>query len=142
MLFLGVPLVAAVVWLIRRIAGIRSKSNYLGYAFGSLWTIGIVCAVSLAAMISRQFKRQGNLKEEVSIAQPSHGRMIVDVAPVPGRYYNMAWFNEDHDDFPALSADEDSMLLNTVRIRIAKSSDSNFHSYTVKFARGNSPMSG
>ncbi len=138
-LFLGVPIIAAVVWVIRRIAGIRSKNNYFGYVFGSLWTIGLVSAIVLAGLISRQFKRQGSLKEDVSLSQPSQGRMIIDVADFPGRYYNMTWF-DDHEDFPALSADEDSMLLNTVRIRVVKSGDSNYHSYTVKFARGNSPV--
>jgi hypothetical protein len=68
--------------------------------------------------------------------------MLVDVGEVSGRYYDLVWFDDDDDnhDLPALSADEDSMLLNTVRLRISKSKDSEYHAYTVKFARGNSPM--
>lgn len=141
-LFLGVPIIAAVIWMIRRISGIRSKNNYLGYAFGSLWIIGWVCVITLAGLISRQFKRTGSIREEVSITQPSKGRMLVDVGEVSGRYYDLVWFDDDDDnhDLPALSADEDSMLLNTVRLRISKSKDSEYHAYTVKFARGNSPM--
>jgi hypothetical protein len=52
----------------------------------------------------------------------------------------MTWFDDDEgNDLPALSADEDSMLLNTVRIRIVKSKDSEYHTSLVKLSRGNSP---
>jgi hypothetical protein len=44
------------------------------------------------------------------------------------------------NDLPALSADEDSMLLNTVRIRIVKSKDSLYHTSLVKLSRENTPL--
>ena len=44
------------------------------------------------------------------------------------------------NDFPALFADEDIMLLNTVRIRIVKSKDSLYHTSLVKLSRGNTPL--
>ncbi|MDX2047215.1 MAG: PspC domain-containing protein [Chitinophagaceae bacterium] len=141
LLFLGVPIIAAVIWLIRRIAGIKSKNNYLGYTFGSLWTIGWVCVILLASMITRNFKRLGTVKEDVTVVQPSKNRMIVDVAEVQGKYYSTTWFDDD-DDFPFLSANEDSMLLNTVRIKVVKSNDSSYHVTNLKFARGTSPVAG
>jgi phage shock protein PspC (stress-responsive transcriptional regulator)/uncharacterized membrane protein len=141
LLFLGVPIIAAVIWLIRRIAGIKSKNNYLGYTFGSLWTIGWVCVILLASMITRNFKRLGTVKEDVTIVQPSKNRMIIDVAEVQGKYYSTTWFDDD-DDFPFLSANEDSMLLNTVRIKVVKSNDSSYHVTNLKFARGTSPVAG
>ncbi len=141
LLFLGVPIIAAVIWLIRRIAGIKSKNNYLGYTFGSLWTIGWVCVILLASMITRNFKRLGTVREDVTVVQPSKNRMIVDVAEVQGKYYSTTWFDDD-DDFPFLSANEDSMLLNTVRIKVVKSNDSSYHVTNLKFARGTSPVAG
>ena len=139
-LFLGVPIIASVIWLIRRISGVKSKNSYLGYAFGSLWIIGLVCAITLAGLISRQFKRTGYVKEDVTISQPSNNRMIVDATEVSGKYYGMVWFDENENDFPALSANEDSMLLNSVKLKLAKSKDSNYHVYQVKFSRGNTPV--
>ena len=125
LLFLGVPIVASVIWLIRRISGVKSKNNYLGYIFGTLWIFGWVSVITLAGLVSRQFKRTGNIKEEVTMTQPSNNKLLVDLGETYGRYYDMAWFDDDNgNDLPALSADEDSMLLNTVRIRIVKSKDS------------------
>jgi len=137
-LFFGIPIIAMIVWLIRRMVGVRSKNNYLGYIFGSLWTMGFVSVVFLAALVTREFKRQESMKEEVVITSPSNGKLEVDLKPVEGKFYGMVWFddnNRDRDDMPALSEDEDSMLLNTVRIKIARSQDSGYHAYLVKFAR-------
>jgi phage shock protein PspC (stress-responsive transcriptional regulator) len=139
-LFMGVPIIAAVVWLIRRMAGIRSKNNYLGYIFGSLWLIGLFSVIFLSGLVTREFKRQESVKEEVVITSPAGGKLAVDVKPVDGKYYDMFWFNDhdnDRDEIPALSEDEDSMLLNTVRIKIARSEDSGYHAYLLKFARAN-----
>ncbi len=139
-LFILVPIVAAVIWLVRSISGIKSKNNYLGYAFGTLWIFGWVCMITLVGLISRQFKRVGNVKETVTMTQPSNGRLEVDLGETNGRFYNMMWFDETDNDLPALSADEDSMLLNTVRLRILKSKDSEFHTSVLKLSRGNSPL--
>jgi phage shock protein PspC (stress-responsive transcriptional regulator) len=139
-LFMGVPIIAAVVWLIRRMSGMRSKNNYLGYIFGSLWLIGLFSVIFLSGLITREFKRQESIKEEVVITSPSSGKMAVDLKPVEGKYYGMFWFNDNDNDraeIPALSEDENSMLLNTVRIKIARSKDSSYHAYLLKFARAN-----
>ncbi len=142
-LLLGVPIIAAVVWLIRRISGARSNSSYLGWTFGSLWTIGLVSAVILAAQITRQFKRVESSREDVQMISPAGGKLLVDVKPVEGKYYNMVWFDDDdygRDKFPSLTADEDSMLINTVRVKVVASNDSAYHTYLMKFARGNDPV--
>lgn len=142
-LLLGVPIIAAVVWLIRRISGARSNNSYLGWTFGSLWTIGLISAIILMAQITRQFKRVESSREDVQVQNPSGGRMLVNVKPVDGKYYNMVWFDDDefnNDKFPALTADEDSMLLNTVRVKVVASNDSSYHTYLMKFARGNDPV--
>ena len=45
-LFLGIPLIGFLVWLIRRIIGVRSRSNYLGWIFGGLWTLGWISVIT------------------------------------------------------------------------------------------------
>jgi phage shock protein PspC (stress-responsive transcriptional regulator) len=139
-LFLGVPIIASVIWLIRRISGVKSKNSYLGYAFGSLWIVGMVCAITLAGFVFRQFKRPGYVKENVEIAQPSNNRIMVNTTEVTGKYYGIDWFDENDNDFPSLSSNEDSMLLNSVKLKVAKSKDSNYHVYQVKFSRGNTTI--
>jgi phage shock protein PspC (stress-responsive transcriptional regulator) len=138
-LLLGIPVIAAIVWIIRRMTGARSGS-YLGWIFGSLWTIGLISAVFLMASISRDFKRSESVEVNVPMTNPSNGKLAVDVMPMDRKFYSLSWFDDENDnDFPALTAREDSMLLNTVRIKIDRSNDSNYHAYLVKFARSNSP---
>ena len=142
-LLLGIPVIAAVVWLIRRISGVRSTNNYLGWIFGSLWTIGLISFIILVSQLAREFRRTGSTKEEAALASPSKGRMIVDVKPVEGKFYNLEWFDDsemDRSDFPVFTATEDSMLLNTVRIKLVPSNDSAYHAYLVKFARSSDPV--
>ncbi len=142
-LLFGVPIIAAVVWIIRRLTGSRSNNSYLGWIFGSLWTIGWISVTLLAAIFSKEFKRVESVQEDVTMVNPTNGKLTVDVMPMESKFYNMMWFDNDNDnhDFPfKLSANEDSLLMNTVKVRIEKSDDSNFHAYTVKFARSSTPV--
>jgi phage shock protein PspC (stress-responsive transcriptional regulator) len=140
-LLFGVPIIAAIVWIIRRMTGSRSNSSYLGWVFGSLWTIGIISATFLAAMVTREFKRVESVQEDVAITNPVNGRLHVDVMPAEGKFYNLSWFDDVSDDIPfMISAEEDSLLMNTVKVKIDKSDDSNFHVYIVKFARASNPV--
>jgi Putative stress-responsive transcriptional regulator len=141
-LFLGVPLIALITWLIRRIMGVRSRNHYLGYVFGTLWFIGIASAALLAGSLARSFRRGPAVEENISITQPSTGKMILDVSNdnVRYRYYDNEWFDWGFEgDWPFYGANDDSLRLNSVRINIAKSRDSDFHVKKVKFSRGNSP---
>jgi phage shock protein PspC (stress-responsive transcriptional regulator) len=141
-LFLGVPLVALITWLIRRIMGVRSRNHYLGYVFGTLWFIGIVSAALLVGSVFRNFKRGSALEENISITQPSGGKLYMDVSNenVHYKYYGNDWFDMDWDeDWPFYGANQDTIRLNAVRINVAKSDDSAFHVVQVKFSRGNTP---
>jgi phage shock protein PspC (stress-responsive transcriptional regulator) len=137
-LFLGVPVVALITWLVRRLMRVKTTNRYLGYIFSGLWVIGIICAISFGGSIARQFRSVDNVSELVDIKQPTTGKLIVKTKDVEGKYYNYEWAD---GDFPLLSANEDSMLLNTVRVKILKSDDNNYHVSIVKFSRGNTNIS-
>ncbi len=135
-MFLGIPIIAFITWIIRRIMRAKSKSPYLGYIFGSLWILGLISVFVLIGLISRNFRTKTSSTEAVTITQPSKGNLVVKVAGSKVKYYESDWFN---GDFPFLSLNEDSMLLNTVRVKIVKSDDSAYHIQAVKFARGGTP---
>jgi len=132
LLFLGVPVVALITWLFRRIMKVKSTNRYLGYIFSGLWVIGIICAMAFGGSIARQFRSVDHVNEDITIKQPSTGKLIVKTKDVEGKYYNYEWVD---GDFPLLSAKEDSMLLNTVRVKILKSDDNDYHVSVVKFSR-------
>ncbi len=138
-LFLGVPLVALMTWLIRRIVGARSNNHYLGYVFASLWVIGLVCTIVLFSMFARSFRTRDFVEEDVTIAQPVKGKLLIDV--MNGRkshhYYSREWYGINWDnDWPLYGDNYDTLLLNTVRVNLVKSKDSSFHVHRLKFSRG------
>jgi phage shock protein PspC (stress-responsive transcriptional regulator) len=138
-LFLGIPLVSLSTWLIRRIMGVRSKSHYLGYVFGSLWIIGLVSCILLVGFVGRNFKNRAAIEDTVQITPPSTGKILIDVESSNARYYGADdWFDIDWQESPFYGPDQDTLLLNTVRIDIVKSIDSAFHVTKVRFSRGNS----
>ena len=139
LLFLGIPIIALLTWLIRRIMGVRSRKHYLGYAFGSLWVVGLVSAILLAMAIARDFRSRTSVKEEVYLNQPASGKLLVKVSESRVKYYDSDWFGFDNDDLPFFSKNQDSIMINTVRVRVRKSADSVYHAYGVKFSSGSNP---
>jgi phage shock protein PspC (stress-responsive transcriptional regulator) len=139
-LFLGVPIVALITWLVRRIMGVRSRKHYLGYVFGSLWIIGLFCAILLGGAFFRNFKTRSAVEEKVNVSQPSNNKLFIDVSSNNVRYYGGDWFGIEWDeDWPIYGINQDTLMLNTVRVNIVKSKDDEFHITKVRFSRGNNP---
>jgi phage shock protein PspC (stress-responsive transcriptional regulator) len=141
-LFLLLPVVALLTWLIRRITGMRSRRHYLGYMFATLWIIGLISFIVLAGMIMNNFRSRQHTEEEFALTQPAHGLLIVRASQPPSRFYNDDdwWFGDDwnwkhHGLF--YSINEDSLLLNTVQINLLKSEDSSYHVRVFRISRGN-----
>ncbi|HUR10632.1 MAG TPA: PspC domain-containing protein [Flavitalea sp.] len=140
-LFFGIPIIALITWLIRRIIGVRSKNHYLGYVFGSLWTIGLISAIILGGILARNFKSRSLVEREVTQFQPPHGKLFVEVQQSNVRYYGGDWFGfEGDDDLPFYGMNEDTLLINTVRLNVVKSQDSAFHIFKVQLSRGYNPQ--
>ena len=131
LLFLGVPVIALITWLIRRIMGVRSGKKYLGFTFGGLWIIGLICAITLAVSIARNFDARARDSNDISIVQPANGKLIIKVpdskVKVIGR-----WFRMDG----IMSMNDDSLFLNNVKLRIVKSKDSAYHINSTRFSNG------
>lgn len=139
-LFLVIPVIALLTWLIRRITGVRSRSHYLGYTFATLWIIGLFCMIVLGGLIMSNFRARQHVEESVSLVQPSHNKLIVRTSEAVNRYNDTDWWSDI--DFgkhgPFYSLNEDSFLLTTIRVRVLKSEDSGFHVQLIKISRGSS----
>ena len=139
-LFLVIPVIALLTWLIRRITGVRSRSHYLGYTFATLWIIGLFSLIILGGMIMSNFRSRQHVEESVSLTQPSHNKLIVRTSEAINRYNDTDWWSDI--DFgkhgPFYSLNEDSFLLTTVRVRVLKSEDSAYHVQLIKISRGSS----
>ena len=145
-LFILVPIIALIQWLVRAIIGQKSKSNAIAITFGSLWALGWVAAVMLVATVSKQFKRSGFVKEEIALVQPSNGKLKIEFKEVDGNYYPLDFDWDDDFDFRRdtdgilLSRNEDSLLLSNIRVKIEKSTDSQFHVTLIRRARSSSAV--
>lgn len=139
--FLVVPIVAFIVWIIRRVMKVQTRNRILPATFGTLWSLGLVALIVLAAMISGNFRTKSVVEETVNFVQPSHGKLIVEIEKDNAHFYGGDWFGFDWDkeDAPFYGISEDSLLLRTVRIDVNKSKDSLYHVKIFKFSRGNKP---
>lgn len=131
LLFLGVPVVAFITWVIRRIMGVKSGNKYIGFTFAGLWVIGLVSGGILAASIARKFDAAAKDKQEYTISQPVGGKLIVNVPDTKVKVYGR-WFKMDG----IMNMNDDSLFLNNVRLHLVKSNDSLYHITANKYSNG------
>ena len=114
--FLLVPLVGFIIWIVRRILRVRSRSSYLGWTFGFLWTIGWVAAILLAASISKDFREYEHRDETINVVQPANGKMIVAVSQPELEYTGrFDWINDGSNGW---DLSHDTLKLSTVKFNI------------------------
>lgn len=134
--FLGVPLIAFITWLVRRMMRVRSQSNYLGWTFGGLWALGWISASLFAASMVSDF-RMSNIRTaptNLAVAQPLQGKMIVRVSePVVEYSGSFPWFDAETDGFDLT---RDYMKIANVRVVVQQSKDSSYHVEIKKYSRG------
>ncbi len=134
--FLLVPLIGLIIWVVRRVMRVRSRSSYLGWTFGCLWTIGWVSAILLAASITRDFREYEHADTVVQVNQPTHGRMIVAVTEPELEYTGrFGWMNDEGTGWDLSS---DTVKLSTIRFKVEKSIDSEYHVIMRKYSFGSS----
>ena len=136
-LFLGVPVVAFIVWLLRRIMRVRSASNYLGWTFGGLWFLGWVAVTMFVSSLINDFRSSNNRLPgtEIELIQPVMGKMTVKVSEPELEYTGeFPWINIDG---AGLDITHDTMKTANIRIEeVVLSDDSNYHLIIKKYSRG------
>jgi phage shock protein PspC (stress-responsive transcriptional regulator) len=132
LLFLGVPVIALLVYIIRRLMGVKKNNPIIGYTFAGLWVIGLVSFFVLIGTINRSFLTQVGVREEISMTQPTGNKLKVTLAEKDVIVYN-DWFDTDG----LLSIDRDTLFLNTVKVSVVKSKDGLYHAHLMKISKGN-----
>jgi hypothetical protein len=134
-LFLLVPVVAIFVWVIRKISGTKRRSPYLGYTFGSLWFLGWVAVTFLIAGITRNFRSDSFTETVLPVTQPANSKMIVMATEPPIRNSGTyPWFDGNNDE--GFDLTEDTMRFSNVKVRVEKSTDSNYSVKILKYSFG------
>ena len=131
--FLLVPIISILVWVIRRISGVKSKAPYLGYTFGTLWILGWVSVMVLLSGVSQGFRTDSYVERVVPITQPAGGKLLVKVnEPAIRNSGTFFRFDEDEDLRDGFDVTEDSLRYANVKVKVEKSEDS---LYTVQVLR-------
>ena len=133
LLFLGTPIIAFITAFIRRLMGVKSRNNYLGYMFSGLWVIGLVSGVFLLAGISKHFEVKARERQEYVIAQPTSGKMLVTVADSE---ISTTTISSGIKVSGLLRIDGDSLQLSNISVHVEKSNDSLYHVTGTRLSNG------
>jgi phage shock protein PspC (stress-responsive transcriptional regulator) len=135
-LFLGVPLIAFLVWLIRRIIGVRSKSSYLGWIFGGLWALGWICMIFFVSSMARDVRYSRETEPlAVPVAQ-SINKLTVLVSEPELEFTDRFWWADN--DIRGWNLNEDTMKIAWIDFEVQKSTDTNYHVQLIKRSNGSS----
>jgi phage shock protein PspC (stress-responsive transcriptional regulator) len=130
-LFLGIPILALVVWIIRRSMKVKSQSPYLRYAFIALWTMGFIAAFFLASSLGRDFSGgRDYTKTDWLMQQPAKNNLLLklDDKRVRNSY---SWLRSS-----GFGVTNDSMFIDEVVVKVLQSEDSLYHVQMVKVGSG------
>jgi len=134
-LFLAVPLISILTWIIRRVMNVRSQNRYLGWIFGGLWTLGWISLALFASSMVKDFRFMEQAESEVQLSNPAMKKMIVQVPGAPIRYSgNFSWIDADNDQ--GWDITDDSLKLSNIRVTVEKSEDSFYHVTLRRYSAG------
>ncbi len=137
LLFIAVPIIAIITWLIRKIARMKNNSKILRLTFGSLWAIGWFCIIMLIVTVTSDFKTASRLDEQaVVLNNPQVNKMVItSTLPFTKKYYGRNWIK--FEPFENL-IDEDTAFVRNVYVEIAKSPNDSFQVTMKRTSRGRS----
>jgi len=132
-LFLGVPVIAFITWLIRRVVRARSRNNQLGWVFSGLWLMGWICAIMFAVSIVKDLR---SYEKTTAIDVPvnsSISKMVIRVNEPEINYSGDWWIHNENTNW---DISDDSMRYSNVKVRVDKSEDSAYHVRILKYSFG------
>ncbi|MFL9481612.1 PspC domain-containing protein [Chitinophagaceae bacterium LWZ2-11] len=133
-LFIWVPIIGVITWIVRRVTKRRGNSSLMRYTFISLWLLGLFCSIGLFTSLRNDVRYHNNpVEENIPIANPTVNKLEVK-AMASAKYYNRNWFKME----PFAGFDEDTVYVRNVRIRIIKSTNDSFQVKIMRLSNGSS----
>jgi len=129
-LLIGIPIVALVTLLIRKLSGTRETNRYVGYTLSFLFCVGIIMTILLVASVSKDFRTRIPVKEKFALMQPSGGKLVIKQAEDLVEIDDMSFFEGN------LRMTEDTIIIGDVQIKMEKSSSQDFEVEVLRSSRG------
>lgn len=135
-LFVVVPLLGFIIWLIRRIVGYKTKSTALRYSFFSLWTLGWVMVFLFFSSLGKEFSVREQVVTPVPIANANPTSLHLTVSQ-PTLYYSerVPWIHIQGEE-KGWDLSRDTLKLSAVVIEMVESPDSSYHIELFRIANG------
>ncbi len=139
LLFLIIPGIAFIVWLVRRIFKIKRNIKPIKFAMASLFFIGFISAICFAASVLNNFKYNNQTYTtqltDLTTQQPTNSKYKVIVTEPEINYSGeIPWINIDE---PGFDITNDTIKYANIKVKVEQSNDSLFHTYLQKYSRGN-----
>lgn len=141
-LTLILPAIAVIMWIVRRLLKAKSRPA-IGYAVASLWFIGIVAGVIFGYNMIRKFSFESLQETHIVLTPPSTNKLYVEMSNYPLDYFSKApainkYFFGVQGNYiiepgilPFFNMEEDSLLFNSIELRMKTSKDTLFHVKTI-----------
>ena len=141
-LTLAIPFVSVVVWIIRRLMKAKSRP-VIGYTVAALWFVGIIAGLTLGFQITRKFSTESLQETNIVLTPPTTNKLYVEMERYPLDYFSVtpgtSRFILDSpginriiiDNLPFYNVEEDSLLFNSIELRLKTSKDTLFHVKTI-----------
>jgi hypothetical protein len=133
-LFIAVPIIGIITWIIRKIAGVKRNGKILGFTFGALWVIGWVCFIMLISSISRDFNYNSKsiAEHEIALSNPMVSKLEITAISPLEKYTRNKFLK--FQPFEGIA--EDTAYVNNVDVRILKATNDSFRVTVIKMATG------
>lgn len=128
-LLIGVPIISIIIFLMRRMTGIKQGNKYAGMTLGFMWILGIVFCVWLVSAVMADFSAPGLDKEAFYLKQPSTNKLIIRADE--GLDMDISHMFESR-----LRVVEDTAIINNIHIKISRSETPQYQVEIWKHARG------
>ncbi|HHV84358.1 MAG TPA: PspC domain-containing protein [Petrimonas sp.] len=137
-LLFAVPVIAVIVWIIRRLMKAKSRPA-IGIVAIILWVVGIFSATMLGFKIAEKFSVESSTEKVRALSLFKGDKLYVDMAVYPSDYYSFSRNfgpGSDLDNFPYYTINEDSLLFSNIKLQIVQSQDSLYHVRTISSSSG------
>jgi len=133
-LFLLVPVIGFIIWLIRRLINTKAGHTYLSWTFGGLWALGWIAVVLFASSLSRDFRYQEKKTENIALPTTPANKMMVTVTEPELEYSgSFSWIDGDPAGWDLTP---DTLKLSNILIKVEPSRDSNYQVQLIRMANG------
>jgi hypothetical protein len=134
-LFIAVPVIGVITWIIRRLAKMKSNRSVLRFTFIGLWLLGLACFISLLSGVVRDFRSTNNLYEqEIYLPNPLVNKLELTSQTLQNKYYRNKFFHLS--PFENIGLEDDTLFIKNIEIKILKSKNDSFRVTMVKLANG------